>query len=111
MIKNESGKDIYYRYTFDKVKMKYLILNNPKDFTVTFLKANDSNYIVSMGSWESTISSSNDEKLYFYIFSHDSFSKYREKKLYGDSLIYKKYEFTTEQLDKIKWKIVIKDSL
>ena len=63
------------------------------------------------GTWEKAIEKFDDKKIYFYVFNADSLSIFREGNLDKNLLKYKQLDFTKEQLIKINWEVIFKDSI
>ena len=62
-------------------------------------------------SWESFIENSADKKVCFYVFGGIAFGKFRRGEINKTRLKYKQLDFTKEQLVKLNWEVVFRDSI
>jgi hypothetical protein len=70
----------------------------------TRAKDEDRNFIVKP-RWEEYIKTCDNQKIRYYIIKKDSVDKYGWQKIFSNNIYNKRYLFTIEDLDRLKWTI------
>jgi hypothetical protein len=113
--KNDSDKEIFVKFVEKKNDINDFLSDHELASWDTFghyLEPNSSANFPAWGRWENWIETLNDDKkVYFYVFNAEPFRKFRAGNLVKSRLKYKQLDFTKEQLVKINWEVVFKDSI
>ena len=113
-IANKSDKEICVIY-MDKSEFEneFLFENqlNLNDPSGTFLYSQSTICLPAIDSWESTIDRREGKKLHFYIFDAIAFRDFKKGRITKNRLQYQYMTFTKEQLQKMNWEIIYKDTM
>ncbi|NVO02784.1 MAG: hypothetical protein HXX09_08745 [Bacteroidetes bacterium] len=111
---NKSKEEIFVRITSDKKEADYLLSNNNSgawDCMGHYLEIDSLARFPAWYKWETFIDQFPDKKVFFYVFDADEFREYRSGNRDKNQLKYKQLEFTKEQLIKMNWEVVFRDSI
>jgi hypothetical protein len=113
-LKNKSYKEIYVKLSSNKSDIAYFIKNHEDTWWENFghyLLPDSSACFPAWNTWETFIQDFEDKKVHFFVFDADTFRGFRAGSINKNQIRYKQLDFTAEELKKINWEVVYKDSI
>ncbi len=77
---------------------------------IYWIDANSEQVIRSQNKWDYLLKNRTDKILRIYIFNEDTILKYGLCKVFKNEMFIKRFDFTYEDLEKLKWRVIYDDN-